>query len=387
MKDRNLVYLWESYNLQASKNGLISLVSGRPGQEVYQFSIKQLKKSFLQTVKFEIDKIVDYSPVDGSLELKNALIQKYESEGIKIKAKNILITSGSQQALDLFFHAVLEPKDKVLIAKENYIGLQKSLINCQAQIITLNKTISNTSLDEFEQILKKTKINVFYLAPDFANPTGETLTLKKRREIILLAKKYHFVILEDQVYRDLVYEEKNQLPSLRKLNYQVNMAGSVSKILVPGLRIGWLIVDNQNIKEVYAQKRAHDLHTPFLNQRVISRLIENQKYLEKHLVYIRNYYQKKMEILLSSLKKYMPQGFSWNKPQGGFFVWVEGPKKIDSRILFKKALKNGVAIMPGFIFYLQKPKYNNFRLSVSNISKNQIAEGIKKLAEAIKEFI
>ena len=387
MKDRNLVYLWESYNLQASKNGLISLVSGRPGQEVYQFSIKQLKKSFLQTVKFEIDKIVDYSPVDGSLELKNALIQKYESEGIKIKAKNILITSGSQQALDLFFHAVLEPKDKVLIAKENYIGLQKSLINCQAQIITLNKTISNTSLDEFEQILKKTKINVFYLAPDFANPTGETLTLKKRREIILLAKKYHFFILEDQVYRDLVYEEKNQLPSLRKLNYQVNMSGSVSKILVPGLRIGWLIVDNQNIKEVYAQKRAHDLHTPFLNQRVISRLIENQKYLEKHLVYIRNYYQKKMEILLSSLKKYMPQGFSWNKPQGGFFVWVEGPKKIDSRILFKKALKNGVAIMPGFIFYLQKPKYNNFRLSVSNISKNQIAEGIKKLAEAIKEFI
>jgi len=385
VKKQNLIQLWDNYTSLTSDKNLISFISGRPGQEAFNFAAKRLIKIIANTAKFEIKEIIDYSPVDGLERLKKVLIRKYQTENIFLDPKDIFITSGSQQAIDIFLKAFLKPGNKILLARENYIGLQQSIFNCQAEIMTLSKPIGQMTYEQFEQIFKKEKISLFYLASDFANPTGETLSLAKRKEIIKLSCKYHFQILEDQVYRDLVFNLSDQIPSLRSLNQEVNFVGSISKTIIPGLRIGWLTTNKKNRQEIYNQKRAVDLQTPYLNQSIIAQFIENSYFFQKHLQTIRSYYQEKMKILLNSLKEYFPEGFFWNEPQGGFFVWAEGPKKLDSRILFKKALKNGIGIMPGFVFSYGKPQYNNFRLSISAVNKNQIEEGVKKIVKTIKE--
>ncbi len=381
-----LIKLWNKYISQTQQDGIISFASGRPSLELYQFALKKIKKSLLKTTRRNLLQIVDYSPVDGIKELKYVLIKKYQQENVYLKEKDIIITSGSQQALDIFLKSILKPNDKILIAKENYIGLEKTLKNIKAKILILTKNIEKTTYKEFNQLFKKQKIKIFYLASDFSNPTGLTLSLKKRKEIIKMAKKYRFEILEDQIYRDLVYCQKDQLPSLRKLDTSVNFIGSASKIIAPGLRVGWLIVNKSNFEEAYEQKRAFDLQTPFLNQKIIADFMENNNEFQTHLKKIRKYYQEKMEILLSSLKKSMPKEFFWNQTRGGFFVWVEGPKKLDSRILFEKALKTGVGIMPGFVFNYQKPQYNNFRLSISAVPKNQIQEGVKRISQVLESL-
>jgi len=378
--------LWEKYLLKTQRDDVISFASGRPSLEVYQFSLKKIKKSIVKIAREDISQIVDYSSVDGIKILKTTLINKYRQEGVPLKEKNIIITSGSQQALDIFFKSILKPQDKILIANENYIGLEKCLKNLHVKVLNLNKNIEETTDEELNQLFKKEKIKLFYLACDFSNPTGLTLNLKKRKEIIKKAKKYRFEVLEDQVYRDLVYHPQDQLPSLKKLHPGVNFIGSASKIIAPGLRIGWLIVNENNFKEAYEQKRASDLQTSFLNQKIIADFMKNNHEFQKHLKKLRRSYQEKMEILLSSLQKSMSKEFSWNQPRGGFFVWIEGPKSLDSRIFFEKALKIGVGVIPGFIFNYRKPQYNTFRLSISALPKNQIQEGVERISQALQNL-
>lgn len=385
-KNRDLVKLWTKYESIADCSNTISFTSGRPGPEVYSFSFKRLRKILISLAlqKARINKMADYAPSAGIDQLREVIAEKFRDEEAKrVRAKNIIITCGAQQAISLATRTLIKPGETVLLENQNYVGFQKPISNQKAKIKVLSRSIREITTEVLEQEIETSQPKIFYLSSDFANPTGYTLPRTTRKTIVNLARKYKFLILEDQTYRDLVYRPEDQLPSFKGLVDKTISVGTISKTIIPGLRIGWLAVNDKYSSELLEQKRADDLFTSPLSQMIAAEFIKNKQKYKQHLKKIRRYYQEKMSILLQSLEKYFPPKFSWNRPKGGVFVWIEGPKTFNSQKLFSKAVKNGVSFMPGLVFYYQKPKFNTFRLSISTTPKEKIEEGIMKLAKTL----
>lgn len=382
MRSNLKIELWKKYIEKSLGSEFISFTSGRPSSKINLFYFKKLNKVIKQLLKKNKEKLFDYSPPEGLFSLRQAIGQELKRERIAVSPQEVIIINGAQQGINLVAQLLLKKQNKVLVEKQTYLGIEKPFTDQQAKIFSFPQHLNELKEEKIGRIITKVSPRLIYLIPDFANPTGKSLTLEKRKLLVKLAKKYHFLIIEDQTYRNLVFEKEESLPSIRSLYPATIALGTVSKIIVPGLRIGWLIIKDKKLWQKLAlQKEANDLCPPRINQEIIARLLTDQNCFKNYLDKIRAYYQEKMNILLLSLEKYMPKEFSWNKPQGGFFVWVKGPKKFDSRKFFYQALKNKVNFMPGFIFYYQKPEYNTFRLSISGILKDKIEEGIKRLAK------
>lgn len=377
-----LINLWEKYTKFSSVPNVISFVSGRPGCKSFSLALPKIEKVIENLYCSPLS--FDYSPPEGIKQLRESISMKLQNEKLKMPPKNILVTCGGQQAIDLLFKTLLAANDSVLLENRNYINLEIPILNCLAKIKTITRPINSLKNLSLENLIKKVKPKIFYLVPDFANPTGETITLEKRQLIARLAKKYNFFVAEDQAYRDLYYKKFNLLPPIAKFAPRHTVTiGTISKIIVPGLRIGWLGLPSRLFPIVLEQKKAADLLTSTFNQLIVAGFMEDKAKFQRHLIKIRFYYQKKMISLLDCLEKFMPDSFSWNKPAGGFFVWLKGPKSFNSQRFFLKAIKNGAAFMPGSTFYFRNPKKNDFRLSISSVENNQIKKGIKKLSKLL----
>jgi len=377
----SLVSLWDQYSSLSSQSNIISFSLGIPNNHILNQSRKLVKTALKKIVKnFRANtEILSYAQPQGLNSLLKTLQDQYSSKG----KSGFIVTQGAQQALSIIFQTFIKPQNIVLIENQNYIGLQKTINNQQGRIKCFSQPLNQISIPTLKSNIKKIKPKIIYLNPDFSNPTGNTLTLEKRQILVELADKYSFIILEDQTYRSLVYKPKSQLPSIKQLYPPTIAVNTVSKIIAPGLRIGWINTPPKHLDLLISQKKATDLFTTPITQLMLNYILEHQSLYQHHLKKIRRHYQSKMSILLKSLKKYFPTTYTWNLPQGGFFVWVKGPKSLDSKKLFHQAIKNNVAFMPGFIFSYQNSSQNTFRLSISHISKNKIKIGVKKLAQTI----
>jgi 2-aminoadipate transaminase len=379
-KRPGLLDLWEKFiQASSSKPGIISFASGRPRSDLYIFHYSKLKKILEKISRQKGEQIFGYSPPPGIPKLRQIIAKWHQ-----VDENEIIITAGAQQAIDLVAKTILKPGRVVLLEEKNYVGFEIPIENQGAKIAAV-PCLNEISEQNLEKMIKAQRPTLCYVSPDFANPTGETLSLATRRKIIKLCKKYKVSILEDQTYRELVYEEKNQLPSLKDLDRNVLAIGTVSKTIVPGLRIGWLMANEKLYPKLLWQKRAADLCTPIINQMAIAEFLRDNYFLNRYLSQLRKCYQEKMLVLIKSLEKHMPKSFSWNKPRGGIFVWVKGPKTLNSEKLFMPAISNGVAFVPGFVFdYHPSSRPNTFRLSTAPVIKNEIEEGIKRLSATIR---
>jgi 2-aminoadipate transaminase len=383
-KTQGVLKLWETYLKFTSQPGVISFASARPSNQAYQISFQRIKKIIKRLIKIKKDSLFDYSPPEGIDSFRKAIANFHSWSKPAISYKNIIVTSGGQQAIDIACRTFLQPKDRIILQNANYIGIQQSIKNRKAKIINICASIEKTSFSSLEKMIKKNKPKLFYIIPDNANPTGETLSLQKRKEIAILAKKYNFLILEDQTYKNLTFKNNPQLISFKKFCPQNTIiVNTISKIIVPGLRIGWLATPSKFFENLLTQKKSSDIFTSTFSQEIISEFIKDQKSFQNHLENIQCHYENKLSILLNSLNKYMPKGFFWNKPRGGFLLWIKGPKNFNSKKFFIKALKNKVSFMPGFVFNYQNPQYDSFRLSVSNVKEGEIIEGIKRLVKSL----
>lgn len=379
MKDQ--IELWEKYIELASKKDVISFSSGRPGQDFFHLSLLKLKK-IIQNVSSDINSY-DYSDQTGISDLRKLIYRKYLSENVNLTSDKIIITSGAQQAIEIVFKSILKKNDKVLTVNKNYINIQLPVANTGAKIVTFQNDINENKL---ELIIKKTKPKILYIIPDFANPDGKNFSLKIRQKIALLAKKLRFIIVEDQTYRDLYFDKKNLITPIKKFaSENTIIVSTISKTIVPSLRIGWIITPKKYFPVFLKQKKAADLFTSTFNQLVVRDFMENQHNFELFMNKVRKHYQKKMTILNCSLRKYFPKEFTWDKTDGGFFVWIKGPVNFDSKAMFDKALRKKVSFIPGCVFCLGKVEKNSFRLSVSATAENQIEEGIIRLAEVLEK--
>lgn len=368
---------------------IISFAGGLPAPESFPLDI--LKKLSLEVLEKEGAAACQYSTTEGDNGLRKALIEKYRTdEGLDLALDNIIITTSSQQGLDLLGRIFVDPGDAVVVGLPTYLGgLQAfSAYGAEMHGIKLDAEgmradLLEAKLEEIKKAGKKPKF--IYTVPDFQNPAGITMSEKRRREILAVAHEHDVLVIEDSPYRELRFEGKNP-PMLYKLDgtEQVLVLGTFSKIFVPGFRIGWIIGNREVLDKFVTAKQSADLCTSAFVQKIAA-LYLNQGHFDKNLQRVVAMYREKRDAMLAALEKYMPKGVMWTHPEGGLFLFVTLPNGMDAEKLFHRALEKNVAYVLGSVFHCDGSGKNTMRLNFSFAPKEMNIEGIRRLAEAIKE--
>lgn len=329
-------------------------------------------------------KVLQYGDTRGQAELREALARRFD-----IKADSIQITSSSQQGIDVCARILLDPGDVVLCENPSYLGALNSFRSYRAELVGVDLTPSFEASKKREEQLERLlaagkKIKFFYVIPDFQNPSGQTLSLAQRSELVSLAERYDFMIVEDSPYRELRYEGESVGSIYSLCPERTIHLGSFSKIFAPGLRLGWMVAPQDVLQAVFVCKQSLDLCPGVLNQYLALEFLESGE-LDSNLKKSLELYRGKRDMLLSLLEKYMPEGVSWTRPEGGLFLFVSLPENMDATALFPVAIEKGVAYVPGSYFYADDSHRNTMRLSFSYMENERMEAGVKLLASLLAE--
>lgn len=369
--------------------GMISFAGGLPNPEA--FPIESIRECIDKIFKNDIKDALQYGSTEGVTKLRGALAEWLKrKKNIDCELHDILITTGAQQALFLIGLCFLDPGDTYLTTVPAYLGAVQAFgaleANCES--IPMNdEGIDIDSLRRNLERLRKTGIypKFLYTVPTFQNPSGETMSLRHRKELLDIASEYDFLIVEDDPYSELIFEGE-PIPPIKSLDKKgrVIYVGTFSKILVPGFRIGWVVASKEILDKLVLAKQAADLCTNVFGQYVAYYYISGG-HLDKQVEKIRKMYKRKRDIMLQEIKKQFPKEVKCTIPKGGMFLWVTLPKSIDTTAMFRKALAKKIAYVVGEAFYPEGGNYNSMRLNFSYSDDDTIREGIRRLAEVIKE--
>jgi len=369
---------------------IISFAGGLPAPE--SFPIEQLKEISCEVLEQDGPAALQYGATEGVTELRQILVDRYNAEGLNIELKNLVITTSSQQGLDLLAKIFINRGDKVIVGLPSYLGGLGAFNSYGAEMIGVKFDEKGMRSDILEEKLKELKSQgikpkFIYIIPDFQNPAGITMPESRRLEIIAIAKKYDVLIVEDSPYREVRFEGKAQKTIFELDNSgHVILLGTFSKIFVPGFRIGWVVADEKIVDKFVTAKQSTDLCTPTLNQKIAHKYIE-KGYFDKNLKEIINQYHEKRDNMLKGFREFMPKGVTWTEPEGGLFLFMTLPENMDAEVLFKKAIENNVAFVLGSVFHCDGSGKNTMRINFSFMPKDKTTEGVKRLAKAIKELM
>ncbi|MBI4723209.1 MAG: PLP-dependent aminotransferase family protein, partial [Candidatus Stahlbacteria bacterium] len=357
--------------------------------------VSEATKSILKT---DADKVLQYGPTEGYPPLIQQIIKRLaQKEGIHIKENELLITTASQQGLDLVSKIFIDPGDIVIVEMPSYLGGLDALQSYGARFIGIPTDDDGMQVDILAAKLKAmdkpqmSRIKLIYTVPDFQNPSGVTMSLNRREQLTALAEKYDLLILEDTPYRELKYEGAT-LPSIFSIagRSRVMMLYTFSKVFCPGMRLGFAIAGEQIIDKLVTAKQSTDLCTSPFNQALLCEMLKGGA-LDEHIGKIVSVYREKREFMLDTLDKYLtPLGLTdlkWTEPRGGLFLWLTLPDYMDTEEMLSRALQKNVAYVIGSAFYHDRSVKNTMRLNFSYPSLEKISEGIKRLSELIEEEI
>lgn len=369
---------------------IISFAGGIPDPAL--FPQDAFQKAYSEIFASEsVNSALQYSVSEGYKPLRDWLVGEMAKIGIICDADNIFITSGSQQALDYFGKLFLSPADTALVAAPTYLGALQAFNAYEPvyDILTLN---GNRTPQSYAEAAEKAggQVKFAYVTPEFSNPTGETMDLQSRKQLINLAKELNIPILEDAAYQSLRYNgeaippilaieiaEKGGIEETRTI-----YCGSFSKTLAPGLRVGFVVANKEVIRKLVLIKQASDLHSSTINQIAIHHVAS--QVFDSQIAKLHEAYSHRRDKMLETLQRYMPEGVEWTKPDGGMFIWVSLPEKIDGATLLAKSIETEkVAFVPGKAFFANGEGANTIRLSYSCADDAMIEEGIKRLARLI----
>ena len=328
--------------------GMVSLAGGIPAPESFPIEIIR------ELTEIVIDKYASgafqYGPTEGFWPLREALADYLKNGEINAGAGDILIASGSQGVLDAVGKILISKGDRVAVEAPTYLGALQAFTPYEPEYVRMDTDDDGLIPASLEAVLASGKIKFIYLVPTFQNPTGRTIPLERRREIAALITRYNALLVEDDPYGKLRYRGQD-IASIKSLAPDnVVYISTLSKVFAPGLRIGFCLAPEQIRKWLVIVKQGIDLHTSTFNQALAAEYIAGG-YLEKHLPKIIDLYRPKQEAMLSALGTCFPEGFKWSRPEGGMFLWVEGPQGFDMEELYWKAVKRNVAFVPGKYFY------------------------------------
>jgi len=371
--------------------GLISFAGGIPDPAL--FPAAAFAEAFAAGLSPERQaQSLQYSVSEGYLPLRQWIVGEMAKIGVPCEPENVLITSGSQQALDYMGKLFLSPGDTALVGWPTYLGALAAFNAYEPRYDQLSIN-GNRAADSYAQEAEANggQVKLAYLSADFANPTGETLDQRGRESLLDLTEKLGCALVEDAAYQALRYDGEAVVPILateiaRKGSVEdcrTVYCGSFSKTLSPGLRLGWVVAAKPVISQLVLMKQAADLHTATLNQMAVHDVAA--RIFDEHVVTVRKAYRTRRDAMLAALETHMPEGVSWTRPEGGMFVWLTLPTSIDGAELLALSLKSvGVAFVPGSAFFADGSGGNCIRLSFSCSDEGEINEGINKLGEVLR---
>lgn len=366
-----------------AKPGMISFAGGNPAlsalpdEQVAQFAQEALKK--------DGKAILQYGATEGYAPLLESL-KAYAEQQIGCDIPAVLPVTGSTQAMDLLCKALIDPGDRILVEDPTFLGNMQCMRLYQAELVPVESDENGLMIDKLEEAIVKYRPKLLYTIPTFQNPTGRTLAADRRRPIAELAAKYGVVVAEDDPYRDLRYAG-SPLPSIKSYDREgwVVFLGSFSKIISPGLRVGFMAGDPRILRKCTIGKQSTDVHTANLNQAIVDQYLR-QNLLPGHIKAICASYKEQLDAMLGELATF-PAGTRYTRPEGGLFIWVELPEGIDSKELLEQAVERHVAYVPGTHFFANGGHENTLRLNFSNSTVEKIHEGMAVLRDIFEKAI
>jgi len=363
---------------------VISFAGGLPAPEL--FPIREFKEACAYILEHDGARALQYGPTDGYPPLKEFLVEKMQKYGVPAEMENVLITNGSQQALDLIGKVFINRGDVIVTEAPTYLGALQAWNLFGPRYVTVPSDDDGMQVDKLEEILKREKVKFIYVLPNFHNPAGVTLAEERRYRLVEIAGKYGVPIIEDDPYGELRFEGRDLVPIIVLHKENVIYLSTFSKTLAPGIRLGWVTAPGRVIDRLIMAKQAADLHTSTFVQMVANDICQ-RGILKRHVQIIRKVYKERRDVMLAAMEEFFPKGVTWTRPQGGMFLWVRLPEKVDAAKLLRVALEEKVAFVPGAAFFPNGGGHNTMRLNYSNASPEMIREGIRRLGRAIAREI
>ena len=360
---------------------VISFAGGLPNPRY--FPVQEVAEA-TQRVLSECGEVaLQYSTTEGYLPLREMIARRYARAGLKVDASEIMITNGSQQGLDLLAKVFLNKGDGIIVERPTYLAAIQSFGLFEPRFLSVPLQEDGADPEALEETLSRNDAKLFYSVPNFQNPTGITYSEEKRRATADALEGRSVVFIEDNPYGDLRFMGEDK-PSMRSyLGEDAVLLGSFSKIISPGIRLGWVCACPEIMEKLIIAKQAADLHSNYLCQRIVHRYLSDND-IDKHISRIREAYGAQRNHMVRMMEECFPESVSFTRPEGGMFIWAALPESMSSLELFHEARAEKVAFVPGQAFYADGGGKNTMRLNYSNCNKDRIGEGVERLGRAIK---
>lgn len=361
---------------------IISFAGGLPNP--HSFPVDAIKDATSKVLTEEGENVLQYSTTEGYGPLRELIAGRYGLHGLDVDADDILITNGSQQCLDLVGKVFLDQHDGVVMEKPTYLAAIQAFGLYEPQFYSVPLMEDGVDTMALENLLSAKKIKLFYSVTSFQNPTGITYSADKRKEVAEILTEHDTILVEDNPYGEIRFIGEDISPIKSHLPDSI-LFGTFSKIVSPGMRMGWIVAPSKIMENLITAKQASDLHSNYFTQRVVYQYLQDND-VDTHIQKIRELYKSQRDQMVQSIKDYLPGEVEYTKPEGGMFLWVTLPEGMSSLELFEYAIKEKVAFVPGDAFYTDHPHHNTMRLNFSNSSKEEIVEGMQRLGNAIEKM-
>jgi DNA-binding transcriptional MocR family regulator len=366
----------------ATASSYISFGGAIPDENL--LSLGLIKRAFGVVIEEEGGRIFNYGPVEGYLPLREYIAKKMNDKGMGVLAKNIFITNGSQQALELSARMLIRSGDYVITEEPTYTGALSVFSILGAKIVGVPMQDDGLNIEVLEDRIKRFNPKLIYVIPNFHNPTGITMSYEKRRSFIEVVSKYNIPVIEDDVCGELRYE-RGEVPTLKALDRKGNVIyiNSWSKVLVPAFRVGWAVIDDALREKFIAMKGFEDVTSNVVSQAIIHRFC-TRGYFKAHLNRVRKNYRERRDVMIKALKEHFPSFVRYSKPDGGLVIWVSFPDDVDLNYVFEKSIRRGIIFCPGSLFYPSRKGNNEMRLGFAPNTPEKIIEGVSILGKILK---
>jgi 2-aminoadipate transaminase len=371
------------------REDVISLAGGLP--DTSSFPADSYAALMGQVAAQSCSRALQYGPTDGSEVLKYCIVEVMAAEGMRISVQDMLVTSGGQQAIDLVCKTLIDPGDVVIAEAPTYPGAIPTFCSYEADVVQVALDDDGMRMDVLQDTLDRLdgegrRPKFVYTVPTFQNPAGVTMSLERRRALVSLARERELLVMEDNPYGMLRYEGE-PLPTLYSLDDEfVIYAGTFSKILSPGVRLGWAVAPPPILDQMQSGKQGADLCSSPITQYFVAAYFDSGPWVD-YLGSLVEIYHRRRDVMLDAMAEHFPREADWTHPQGGLFIWATMPDYIDTTDLLARALQENVAFVPGRAAYLDGRGGSSMRLSFSGVAEDQIREGIRRIGEVIHEQV
>ncbi|HET6666317.1 MAG TPA: PLP-dependent aminotransferase family protein [Intrasporangium sp.] len=367
---------------------ITSFAGGYPDPTL--FPMGELHKIYDDLLTPDNASALQYTASEGLPELRAHVAARLTADGMPCTADDVLITQGGQQGLDLTAKLFVDAGDVIVTERPTFLGALIAFNPCEPRYVSVPMDEEGMDTNALERVLRTTeRVKLIYTVPDFQNPTGRTLSLARRRRLIELAEEFDVVILEDTPYRELRYEGE-RVPSIKSLDTtgRVVHLGSFSKILAPGLRLGWALAAPEVLEKLSLLKLAADTQNGTLNMRAAAAYLAGFD-IERHIAAMLPTYRSKRDLMLTTIAEHFPEGISWTRAEGGLFTWVTFPERLDVAAFQRDVLipRSGVIVVPGAPFFAERPEAHHARMSFSGIPDHRLVAGVRAMGGLLRETL